>query len=63
MATYGGRFTLTERLRVTFALDCCAREALHWAVTIGGFNSETLQNVMLGTVECRFRGRRENDKA
>lgn len=22
-----------ERLRVTFALDCCDREALHWAVT------------------------------
>ncbi|ATZ30196.1 Transposase InsD for insertion element IS2-10 (plasmid) [Escherichia coli] len=29
-----------ERLRVTFALDCCDREALHWAVTTGGFNSE-----------------------
>ncbi|STP76581.1 IS2 element protein [Escherichia coli] len=25
-----------ERLRVTFALDCCDREALHWAVTTGG---------------------------
>ncbi len=24
---------ITERLRVTFALDCCDREALHWAVT------------------------------
>ncbi len=22
-----------EKLRVTFALDCCDREALHWAVT------------------------------
>ncbi|CAD5645807.1 IS2 insertion element transposase InsAB' [Escherichia coli] len=28
-----------ERLRVTFELDCCDREALHWAVTTGGFNS------------------------
>ncbi|ENR0067336.1 IS3 family transposase, partial [Escherichia coli] len=36
-----------ERLRVTFALDCCDREALHWAVTTGGFNSETVQDVML----------------
>ncbi|WP_407198149.1 DDE-type integrase/transposase/recombinase [Citrobacter freundii] len=24
-----------EKLRVTFALDCCDREALHWAVTTG----------------------------
>ncbi|WP_375155209.1 IS3-like element IS2 family transposase [Shigella flexneri] len=42
-----------ERLRVTFALDCCDREA-HWAVTTGGFNSETVQDVMLGAVERRF---------
>ncbi|HBV3265940.1 TPA: IS3 family transposase [Escherichia coli] len=43
-----------EKLRVTFALDCCDREALHWAVTTGGFNSETVQDVMLGAVERRF---------
>lgn len=43
-----------ERLRVTFALDCCDREALHWAVTTGGFNNETVQDVMLGAVERRF---------
>ncbi|UON87322.1 IS3-like element IS2 family transposase [Shigella flexneri] len=43
-----------ERLRVTFALDCCDREVLHWAVTTGGFNSETVQDVMLGAVERRF---------
>ncbi|HAM6519654.1 TPA: IS3 family transposase [Escherichia coli] len=43
-----------EKLRVTFALDCCDREALHWAVTTGGFNSETEQDVMLGAVERRF---------
>ncbi|WP_171764954.1 IS3-like element IS2 family transposase [Shigella dysenteriae] len=43
-----------ERLRVTFALDCCDREALYWAVTTGGFNSETVQDVMLGAVERRF---------
>ncbi len=30
------------------------REALHWAVTTGGFNSETVQDVMLGAVERRF---------
>ncbi|WP_171768069.1 IS3 family transposase [Shigella flexneri] len=43
-----------EKLRVTFALDCCDREALHWAVTTGGFNSETVQDIMLGAVERRF---------
>ncbi|MCS2126429.1 IS3 family transposase [Escherichia coli] len=43
-----------EKLRVTFALDYCDREALHWAVTTGGFNSETVQDVMLGAVERRF---------
>ncbi|EMB0742273.1 TPA: IS3 family transposase [Escherichia coli] len=43
-----------EKLRVTFALDCCDREALHRAVTTGGFNSETVQDVMLGAVERRF---------
>ncbi|EFE8018946.1 IS3 family transposase [Escherichia coli] len=43
-----------EKLRVTFALDCCDREALHWAVTTGGFDSETVQDVMLGAVEHRF---------
>ncbi|HBE4522912.1 TPA: IS3 family transposase, partial [Escherichia coli] len=43
-----------EKLRVTFALDYCDREALHWAVTTGGFDSETVQDVMLGAVERRF---------
>ncbi|WP_219005744.1 IS3 family transposase [Escherichia coli] len=43
-----------EKLRVTFALDCCDREALYWAVTTGGFDSETVQYVMLGAVERRF---------
>ncbi|EFV2011197.1 IS3 family transposase [Escherichia coli] len=43
-----------EKLRVTFALDCCDREALHWAVTTGGFDSETVQDVILGAVERRF---------
>ncbi|HFT6430673.1 TPA: IS3 family transposase [Escherichia coli] len=43
-----------EKMRVTFALDCCDREALYWAVTTGGFDSETVQDVMLGAVERRF---------
>ncbi|MGG7319055.1 hypothetical protein ACQ7BU_04010, partial [Escherichia coli] len=40
--------------RLVFKLDCCDREALHWAVTTGGFDSETVQDVMLGAVERRF---------
>ncbi len=43
-----------KQYRTSFALDCCDREALHWAVTTGGFNSETVQDVMLGAVERRF---------
>ncbi|MDQ4429072.1 IS3 family transposase [Yokenella regensburgei] len=43
-----------EKLRVTFALDCCDREALHWAASTGGYDSETVQGVMLGAVERRF---------
>ena len=33
---------------------CSDGEALHWAVTTGGFDSETVQDVMLGAVERRF---------
>ncbi|EHM9006717.1 IS3 family transposase [Salmonella enterica] len=43
-----------DKLRVTFALDCCDREALHWAASTGGYDSETVQDVMLGAVERRF---------
>ncbi|WP_374121890.1 MULTISPECIES: IS3 family transposase, partial [Klebsiella pneumoniae complex] len=43
-----------EKLRVTFALDCCDREALYWAASNGGYDSETVQDVMLGAVERRF---------
>ncbi len=43
-----------ERLCVMFAPDCCDREVLHWAVTTGGFDSETVQDVMLRAVELRF---------
>lgn len=43
-----------EKLRVTFTLDCCDLEALHWAANTGGYDSETVQDVMLGTVERRF---------
>ncbi|MEG8470739.1 integrase core domain-containing protein, partial [Klebsiella pneumoniae] len=33
---------------------CCDREALHWAASTGGYDSETVQDVMLVAVERRF---------
>ncbi|HAY0242165.1 TPA: hypothetical protein JS294_004365 [Escherichia coli] len=42
-----------EKLRITFELEGCNREALLWAVTMGGFDSETVEGVMLGG-EGRF---------
>lgn len=43
-----------NKLRVTFALDCCDREAIDWAAVTGGYDSVTVQDVMLGAVEKRF---------
>lgn len=43
-----------EKLRVTFALDCCDREAIEWAASTGGYDASTVQDVMLGAVERRF---------
>ncbi|GAB5097446.1 hypothetical protein YK56LOC_31620 [Caballeronia sp. HLA56] len=41
-------------LRVTFALDCCDREAISWAATTGGHSGDVVRDVMLATVEHRF---------
>ncbi|MFT3523299.1 DDE-type integrase/transposase/recombinase, partial [Klebsiella pneumoniae] len=43
-----------EKLQVTCALDCCEREALYRAASTGGYDSETVQDVMLVAVERRF---------
>lgn len=43
-----------EKLRVTFAQDCCDRESIDWAASTGGYDKETVQDVMLGAVEKRF---------
>ena len=43
-----------EKLRVTFELDCCDREAIDWAASTGGYDSSTVQDVMLRSVEKRF---------
>ncbi len=37
-------------LRVTFALDCCDREAMSWAATTAGHSCD----VMLAALEHRF---------
>ncbi|MDY1815311.1 integrase core domain-containing protein [Klebsiella pneumoniae] len=50
----GSAVITVKKLRVTFALDCCDREALYWAASNGGYDSETVQDVMLGAVERRF---------
>ncbi|OFC63693.1 transposase [Candidatus Erwinia dacicola] len=43
-----------EKLWVTFALDCCDREAIDWAASTGGYDNSTVQDVMLRSVEKRF---------
>lgn len=43
-----------EPLRVTFALDCCDREAMSWAATTGGHSGDVMRDVMLAAIENRF---------
>ena len=43
-----------EKLRVTFALHCCDREAIDWAASAGGYDSSTVQDVILRSVEKHF---------
>ena len=43
-----------EKLRVTFALDCCDREAIDRAASTGGDDSSTVQVEMLRSEEKRF---------
>ncbi len=44
---------ITEKTASHVRAGLLHREALHWAVTTGGFDSETVQDVML-SVERRF---------
>ena len=43
-----------DRLRVTFALDCCDREAISWVVSAHGYSGDDVRDVMLEAVERRF---------
>lgn len=42
-----------EKLRVTFALDCCDREVMSWVAGTAGYRSDDVQNVMLEAIEKR----------
>ena len=39
---------------MTFAQDCCDREAMSWAATTGGYSGDVVRDVMLAAVENRF---------
>jgi len=41
-------------LRVTFALDCCDREAMSWSATTAGHSGDVVRDVMLAALEHRF---------
>jgi len=43
-----------EPLRVTFAPDCCDREAMSGAATTAGHSGDIVRDVMLAAVENRF---------
>lgn len=43
-----------DKLRVTFALDCCDREVMSWVAGTTGYRSDDVQNVMLEAVEKRL---------
>ena len=42
------------RLRVTFALDCCDREAISWVASPHSYSGDDVRDVMLEAVEHRF---------
>lgn len=46
-----------DKLRVTFALDCCDREALDWIATNGGYTRDIVKDVMMNSVSKRFGNR------
>lgn len=41
-------------VRVTFVIDTCDREIVAWGATTGGFDGETVRDLMLLCVERRF---------
>lgn len=43
-----------EKVRVTFALDCCDREVIDWAASTRSYDKAIVQDVILGAIEKRF---------
>lgn len=43
-----------EKLQLTFALDCCDRDAINRAASTGGYDNSMIQDVMLRFVAKRF---------
>jgi len=43
-----------EKVRVTFSLDCCDREAIAFVASTGGYTGEIVRDVMLATLQARF---------
>lgn len=42
------------KLSVTFALDCCDREAIGWVASPTGYRGDDIRDLMLESVEKRF---------
>jgi len=42
------------KLSVTFALDCCDREAIGWVASPTGYSGDDIRDLMLESVEKRF---------
>jgi len=43
-----------EKVRVTFSLDCCDRQAISFAATTAGISGELVRDVMVQTLNKRF---------
>lgn len=43
-----------EKLKVSFALDCCDREAIRWVASPQGYSGDDVRDIMLDAVEKRF---------
>ena len=43
-----------EKVRVTFSLDCCDRQAIAFAATTAGISGDLVRDVMVQTLNTRF---------
>ena len=45
---------MASGFRITFALDCCDREAMSFVATTGGISGDHVRDLIVGAVEHRF---------